>query len=564
MNIYAGPLLLALLGLSLVPACSDDVPAGEGVPTCGAVAEFSADALELEWQWTTGQVVSIPVVADVDGDALPDIIVNITRTGSDELSIGELALLDGTTGELKWRITHDPAKQRFGSQGRSTVAAADVDGDGISDIVYAGRSDSQGDKRSPIHAVDGQGNLLWTSHNADGTLAMITVEIGAAAVANLDADPGAEIVFGAAVLDHDGLVVWDQDGNGGVFGTPTDNLTPPKRLYTGGLSTLVDLDADGKPEILSGRDAWKIAWTPGAPPSVTVSRLWQDTSGKGNDGWPAVADLDNNGSPEVVLVAWPDIKVLDGRTGAPWCGADPSGKLCQDDPSSATAPVAIAGGNIGGPPTLADFDGDGFLEAAISGGTAFALYDFNRPDEEVVVAPTTPQPAPGAIFVRWQATIQDNSSSANGSVAFDFDQDGLPELLHQDECSFRVLAGATGAVLGQITNSSMTGHEYPIVADIDADGHTEILVVANHSIPAANESCRLRDPDFTTRQGVFAYGPGEQNWATARRSWPQFNHHATDVDPEGRVPQAESPHFADPATNGFRQASLDPEGTACE
>ena len=559
MRTYAGPLLL---GLSLLPACGDDVPA-EDLPVCGDVAVFSADALETEWQWTAGQVASIPLVADVDDDGLPDIIVNITRVGSDDLSVGELALLDGATGELKWRIAHDPAKQRFGTQGRSTVAVADVDGDGVSDIIYAGRELGQKNTRSPIHAVDGAGKLLWTSHDADGLLATVTVEIGAAAVANLDDDPNSEIVFGAAVLDHDGLLVWNQDNNGGVFGTPTDNQTPPSRIYPGGLSTLVDLDADGKPEILSGRDAWKIAWTPGAPPSVTLSRLWQDTTGKGNDGWPAVADLDNNGSPEVVLVAWPDIKVLDGRTGAPWCGADPSGELCQDDPSRATQPVAITGSNIGGPATLADFDGDGFLEAAITGGTALAVYDFNRPDEDIVIVPTAPAPAPGATFVRWSTPIQDQSSSANGSVAFDFDLDGLPELLHQDECYFRVLAGATGELLGEFENSSMTGHEYPIVADIDADGHTEILVVANHSMAAANAACTAKYPDFATRQGVFAYGPGAQQWATARPSWPQFNHHATDADADGRVPMTESPHFADPATNGFRQASRVPD-SACE
>jgi hypothetical protein len=418
--------------------------------------------------------------------------------------------------------------------------------------------------RSPIHAVDGAGKLLWTSHDAEGQPAHLSVQQGAAAFANLDDDPNAEIVFGAAILDHDGLLVWDQDHHGSLIGTPTDNLPTPHLLYRGSLGTLVDLDADGKPEILTGRDAWKIAWTPGAPPSVALTHMWQDTSGTGNDGWPAVADLDDNGTPEVVLVAWPDIRVLDGHTGARWCGADPTGELCATHSGYATGPVAIQGGNLGGPATLADFDGDGRLEAAIAGGSAIALYDFNRPGEDVVVAPDTPMPAPGSTFVRWSTTIQDNSSATNGSTAFDFDFDGIPELLYQDECSFHILDGITGEALGELPNSSFTGHEYPVVADIDADGHTEILVVANQAEATTNDLCKQRNPDFAPRQGVFAYGPGDQRWATARPFWPQYNHHATDVTADGRVPLAESPHFADPATNGFRRVSADPDGNSCE
>lgn len=555
-------LSLGALGLLCCSACSDDAPA------CGEPAVFAADALDLEWKWTAGEVAAIPLVADVDDDGVPDVILNLTRVAADDLALGEVAVLDSLTGALKWRIAHDPANQRFGSQGRSTLAVADVDGDGVPDIIYPGRVSDPAGHRSPIHAVDGRGKLLWTSHHADGTPAHVTVEIGAAAVANLDADPGAEVVFGAAILDHDGLLVWDQSDDGGLFGTPTDNKPQALPLYRGGLSTLVDLDADGKPEVLSGRDAWKLAWTPGAPPgappSVSLTNLWHNTSGKGNDGWPAVADLDNNGTPEVVLVAWPEIRVLDGRTGELWCGADPSGALCQGDPSRATQPIAITGSNLGGPATLADFDGDGAIEAAITGGVALALYDFNRPDETIVTAATSPAPAPGAIFVRWSLPIQDQSSAANGSAAFDFDFDGIPELLHQDECHFRVLAGDTGLVLGELQNSSLTGHEYPVVADIDADGQTEILVVANQAESFTNDACKAKYPDFTPRQGVHAYGPGDQQWASARPFWPQYNHHTTDLDASGRVPQAESPHFADPATNGFRQVSVDPDAGACK
>lgn len=553
MRSCAGPLLCAI-GLLAAPACGDDLATDDGA--CEPLS-FAIDALTLKWQWTADDVTSIPLVADVDDDGVPDIVLNIALADSSDSESGELALLDSVTGKVKWRIRHNPGNQRFGSHGRATVVVSDVDGDRVPDIVYAGRPDLQ-TSTSPIHAVNGAGELLWTSHHPSGQTARITVQYGAPAVANLDTDPAAEIAFGAAILDNDGLLVWNQDNDGGVIGTPTDNQVPPKVIYPGGLPTFVDLDDDGEPELLTGRDAWKIAWTPGAPPSVSLSRLWQNLGGKGNDGWPAVADLDGNGSPEVVLTAWPDIRVLDGRSGELWCGVDPSGKACAADPSLRTQPIAIKGANLGGPATLADFDGDGRLEAAIAGGTAIAVYDFNRPDEQLVLDALDPQPAPGAMYVRWHIDTQDQSSASTGSLAFDFDADGRPELLYQDECHFRVLDGATGSILGEIENSSLTGHEYPIVADIDADAETEILVIANNSDPNPLAACKAQSPAFTPRQGLFVYGAKHQRWVPARPLWPQYNHHITDVDARGAVPTAESPHWADPATNGFRQALRDP------
>src|SRR5690606_41913496 len=64
-----------------------------------------------------------------------------------------------------------------------------------------------------IHAVDGDGALLWTSHTFDDQPAKLRVQNGGITLANLDADPAAEVVIGAAALDHDGRLVWDEQGD---------------------------------------------------------------------------------------------------------------------------------------------------------------------------------------------------------------------------------------------------------------------------------------------------------------------------------------------------------------
>jgi hypothetical protein len=187
----------------------------------------------LEWSFTKDEVIAMPVVADVTGDGTPEVIVNTARvTGVEgDFSPGEIVCLDGETGAELWRIKHDPVNKKFGAQGRATIAVGDVSGDGEPDIVYAGLQEGP-TKVSPIHAVDGDGVLLWTSHLADDTVAKIRVEQGTATLVNLDADPQAEIAFGAAILDHDGLLVWNQSNIGGMVGTPHATRGSPRTIST--------------------------------------------------------------------------------------------------------------------------------------------------------------------------------------------------------------------------------------------------------------------------------------------------------------------------------------------
>lgn len=539
---FVGPGLFAVAGLG----CNDPTACKE-VPVEAAPA----------WEWTEREVLSLPLVADVDGDGRTDVVVNAGPWGS---KAGEIVLLDGATGAEKWHIAHDPVQGRFGSNPRATMALADVSGDLVPDIVYAGRIEEP-HGRAPIHAVDGEGKPLWTSRLPDGGVAQFRCENGAPAVANFDDDPEAEIVIGAAILDHDGLVVWDEPGFGAEAGVPKHEGT---LIYPGGLATVADLDGDGRPEIVSGREAWRVTWAAGDPPQVTVSLMWQNTSRQGNDGYPAVADLDGNGTPEVVLTAWPEIRVIDGATGSLWCGVDPTGEACAEDDGKRTQPIPIEGGNLGGPATIADFDGDGRLEVGIGGGLAYAVYDFARPGEEVVTTEHA-APAPGAMYARWVLRTQDQSSASNGAAVFDFDGDGRLELVHQDECAFRVIDAADGAVISTIRNSSGTIHEYPVIADLDGDATAEVLVIANLGDEVTNLACVAADPNFVPRKGVYTYRPGGGPGSPAARAvWTQHTHHGTDVDDAGNVPLREVPAWQTGEAGSFRQGVARPRSEEVE
>jgi hypothetical protein len=522
---------------------------------CEVVPTFDGVEVQLEWAFTKDQVIAMPVVANVTGDETPEVIFNTTRlqggNDTDYLS-GEIVCLDGKTGTELWRIKHDPVNKKFGAHGRSTIAVGDVSGDGKPDIVYAGLQEGA-TKVSPIYAVDGDGVLLWTSRLPNNSVAKIRVENGTATLANLDGDPQAEIAFGAAIFDHDGLLVWNQGNNGGMVGTPHNKGQPTAYIYPGGMATFADLDKDGKPELVTGREAWKINWMAGNPPVVTLVQMWKDVTGSGGDGWPAVGDLDNNGTPEVVLTAWPDIKILDGATGKLWCGIDPTGVKCNNNDAMRTQPMLVPGGNLGGSATISDFDGDGFAEIGIATGADYRVFDLNRPGEVIVKPMADPAPVAGAMFTRWVAKAQDKSSAATGSSVFDFQGDGAAEVAYQDECFARVYDGATGKVQLAVMNSSATIHEYPLVADVDGDGNSEFLVVANHSDPTPRVNCAAATPGWVSRQGVFSYGAGSDNWVPTRKVWTQHTYHVTNAESDGNVPVMEQDNWTTPGLNNFRQ-----------
>jgi hypothetical protein len=521
-------------------------------PTC----EYPKGEVGLTpgWEFTSDEVTTMPLVVDLDGDGVSEVLVNSMRAKDNpvDYAYGELICLDGATGEEIWRIANDPQDGKFGPHGRTTLAAGDVDGDERPDIIYPGRPEGN-NFISPIYAVDGDGVLLWTSHNQNNTVARVRVQNGAPALANLDDDPMTEIAYGAAIYDHDGLLVWNQNNNGGVVGSPHIKGMPNMLIYSGGLPTFADLTGDGYPELITGREAWTIDWVSGDPPDVTLALLWKDTSGFAGDGWPAVADLDQNGSPEVVLVAYPEIKILDGETGKLWCGVDSTGAACADDDAMRTPPLAIPGGNLGGPATIADFDRDGRPEFGLTTGPTYEVFDLHRPGEVIVQPIGESVPQAGAIFTRWRTPVQDISSAATGSTAFDFDADGAADVFYQDECYFRVYDGPSGETLLELANSTATIHEYPVVSNVDADDDTDLLIVANLSDPNPNAKCAAADPMWAPRKGVYLYHPTTA-WAPTRRAWTNHAYHVTNVEPDGNVPLSEQDNWTSPGLNNFRQA----------
>lgn len=501
-------------------------PADAGL--CKYTPPTLALAPTLEWSWTGStihplynQVVNTPIVIDLDGDKIPEVIIVTSKGSADtESDYGSvdpafLRVLDGKTGLEKWAAGVDAYKDGAGGipdyrvNPRGTPAAANIDGDaeGTIEIIVPKKSGG-------LLAFDATGKFLWASRDANnapfnGTFHSVTV-----AIADMDNDGKAEIVAGGMVFDHTGKLV-DAKHNGHEKWGSND-------VTYGAVSIIADVDgnpATTQQFVVTGNRAIAKNGTP----------LWDRSGAPWNltDGYPAISDLDKDGTPELVVVAQGKIRVQNAIDG-----------LLIDQ-------IVMPGVGSGGPPTIADFDNDGNMELASANGTKYNVFEYDAATKK--------------LSVKWSKDTQDGSSNVTGSSVFDFEGDGSAEVVYNDECYARVYRGVDGTELYKVPNSSATIHEMPVLVDVDGDNNTEFVVVANdrnhlHGSPPLNCPGYAAE-NAAPRHGVFVYGDANDKWVRTRKIWNQHAYHLTNILADGRVPAVESRSFTTAENNDYRVSS---------
>ncbi|MBI4701004.1 MAG: hypothetical protein HY744_07575 [Deltaproteobacteria bacterium] len=426
-------------------------------------------------------------------------------------------------------------------------------------------------------------HLFTVTDPADATMSPASVALG-----DIDGDKRAEIV---AAAHGGGVLAFRYDPVEGKLvrmwrsGTCTPNGTTPD--YTGGGDkwsgpSLHDLDDDGMPEVIYGATVYN------AKGCIRSTKLgWQ---GYHKGYVPVVADVDEDGAMELVLGDgiyhwdkqagdWQAEPYFDpagksaGQVAIAEMGSFPVPSLGGVDAveiaviTSGTGrvqtlggqvvfgPFAIPGGGSGGPPTIADFDGDGRRELASAGGSQYVVFDLD------CVQGGNPAACGGQAKtggVLWSQPSKDQSSNVTGSSVFDFDANGSAEAVYADECFLRVYEGATGTVLYSAARSSGTTYENPVIADVDGDYRTEILSAVNDY--AGTLGCPGTDPllpgtKFETNHGIVVLRDELDRWAASRPVWNQHAYSVTHVGDLGQLPKSSAVklNWKDPALNNFRQ-----------
>ncbi len=500
-------------------------------PLCEVRPDFDEVSLAAEWHWpgeTVGgtlfaNVIGAPSAGDVSGDGVPDVIVSPYAGAT--LGSTILVAIDGRAGTTLWTRSSPN-----GGNSQGTAALADLDpSDAALEIAYVTTARA-------LVILDGDGTTELAR-----VAAATSINYASPSIHDLDRDGDPEIVVGARA--------WAFEPSGGGF-----TLRP---LFDNGtcdasevdISTVANLDDDPELEITCGGVAW----------DTDGSRLWP--TGTPLIGQSAVADFDADGLPEVVMVQGGQITVRDGRTGALRMGAGGSWF---------DGALAIPGGGAGGPPTIADFDGDGLPEISAAGRGAYAVYDPDCVEPRIAgrAAGTCDRMTGTTGAMRWSADVQDFSSSRTGSSVFDFQGDGIAEVVYADECFLHVFDGRAGdeILMEPWANSSRTGCEYPIVVDVDRDGNSEIVLVANNDQIVRDDCTATWRETFgiaagdplperfrSGTQGVWVLGDPADRWVRTRPIWNQFSYAVTHVTDRGDIPMSPDDNWLVPGLNNFRQ-----------
>ncbi len=505
--------------LPLPPACQD----GEGLPengpiTCLPQCEFKPVPGEfhpvVKAHWNKDNIMMTPVVIQLDDDNcdgkvtardIPEIVFlsfpDKIPAGADadttytykygHATLHAVSLVDGELVE-KWsyKPTVNPLR------GMSAVAAGNFDGRPGNEIVL-------GTANEKVIAVGANGKLLWTN-DAAGTWQISIGDAGG--------DGSVEILTETHLLrGSDGATLAE---------------------FPSGVKSFADVNGDGKLEIVSAKGVWTADGTQIANPGIAGTYL-------------AIGDFDNDQTPEIISVddvthtiaVWRYEKGQPGNARVLRTGVDINGTA----PNHCKAGLGVNNG--GGPPTVADFNGDGTPDVAIAGGIGYAVVDGKKILDTGVANNKT---------LLWLKETHDCSSAITGSSVFDFNGDGRAEVIYSDEHYFRIYDGPNGNELYKTCNSTGTLTEYPLVADVDADGHADIVLVSNDYV------YRCPDPD-SAQTGLRILGDVEGKWVRTRRVWNQHNYHVTNVEEDGTIPMDEPRNWLQPRLNNYRQ-NIQPRG----
>ncbi len=421
----------------------------------------------VEWQGPSGKYsYASPAVGDLDGDGLPEIVVNVAGL----ISSGELIAYHGDGSGTLWSTSN--AETGYGS----SPAIADIDGDGAPEIwivrEYQSSLLQEGDYTVVMY--DNEGVEQWES---DHFVGLDFDYATAVSVSDMEHDGEPEVVAGRVVLD----AATGETRTQGAYGRGSYGVTNAGgwTVSESSVSAIVDIDLDGDEEVIVGNAMYTAnGGLVNADPTL-------------DDGMVAIANLDDDPEGEVVLSTWNTIRAND------------------TDGTTLWGPLTIPSANIMSPAAIDDIDVDGEPEIVVAGGNEIWALD-------------------KAGNVEWSARVTD-SSGASGAAIFDFEGDGFPEVVYADEVQLVAYDGRDGTIKFQTyDHASVTMMDNPVIADVDADGHAEVVVV--HS---------------GNGRAFSVYGDKNNSWAPARGVWNQHAYSINNINDDLTLPLEAVPTFTE-------------------
>jgi choice-of-anchor A domain-containing protein len=449
-------------------------------------------AMEQKWHWNSSdfmpeynQVMSTPAVVQLNDDNGDGII--------DNRDIADVVVITFKNGDYSRGIVRalsgvDGSELWDYSQGvikadsTYSPAAADFDGDGIVEIVVASRWPNESGN-SIISVIDNQGVVKKQIAKAN---ASDRETVGNIDIADINNDGSLEFTLGNAVYNYDTGVLFEVNAG----------WSPSSIMFDSNNDGTQEVFARGQLHDNNGAVLWEYG---------QESELW----------FSSIADIDSDGQPEVILTVPYAIS-----------STDKSRIVALEANGNVKWEVETETANRGsGAQAVSNFLGSNKIGVVYAGYLSVNMYD---KDGQLV----------------WYVPNKD-SSGRIGVSAYDFNGDGIDEVIVQNHLTVRVLKGLNGEVLSTVANSTASLWEYPIVVDLAGDNNAELITVSNN-----------HDSRYNINNGVTVYGAADNSkpWKNATRIWNQHSYHQTNINQNGTVPTVELPSWLN--NNSYRSSTI--------